>query len=497
MSTRSLVVLKLSLTSLLALVLALPAFADSQIRMVRLSLVEGDVQAVHPMSNKHEKALLNAPITQGMTLKTGEGRAEIEFEDGSTLRMGPQTQVEFTDLSRRDSGALVSAIAVHNGIVYVDCKGDNYVKLSGGALSGSKNDDFSVMVAKNTIRPNGKAHFRVTVGTSKAELGVFSGDVAVQSPSGSLVASKKQSVIFNLDANTSVLAKKLPSDPLDAWDKEQTDYHDRYLVASTRADPGSPYAYGMSDLGYYGDFFNMPGYGLMWQPYFIGAEWNPFMYGAWLGDPCFNGYFWDASCGGYTWVSAYPWGWLPYHYGTWVYLGGRGWAWQPGGYQTFRPVAPVMHAPENFVLPHPPAGIVSGPVFVDRRPPALRTGVNRVAMNELRIRNGSAGLGVPRGAVSNLRGVSQHAERHGFANASFRMPEMSPAVRPGMAPAWAGNPNAYGRPQGMPASRMGQGAPRMAPSAGHPSFQPAPHFGGGAEGGFHPPAGASAGAPRK
>jgi hypothetical protein len=32
----------------------------------------------------------------------------------------------------------------------------------------------------------------------------------------------------------------------------------------------------------------------------------------------------------YLWVSDYEWGWAPYHYGRWVYIDGRGWAWIPG-----------------------------------------------------------------------------------------------------------------------------------------------------------------------
>ena len=48
----------------------------------------------------------------------------------------------------------------------------------------------------------------------------------------------------------------------------------------------------------------------MWQPYLVGAGWDPFMNGAWMWYPG----------AGYTWVSAYPWGWTPYRYGSWTYL---------------------------------------------------------------------------------------------------------------------------------------------------------------------------------
>jgi Family of unknown function (DUF6600) len=496
MSSRSLLLARLSLVSLLTLILSLPAFADSQIRMVRLSLVEGDVEAGHHLSVAYEKALLNAPLVQGMTLKTGAGRAEVEFEDGSTVRLGPQTLLEFTTLSRRDSGALVSTMTVDNGLVYVDYKGEKYVKASGGELSGSKDEEFSVLLGQEVLQPGGQAHFRIMRTSVKADIGMFSGEVAVEGPSGNFEISKKQSASLNLLSNHHLLAKKVETDPLDAWDKEQTDYHDRYLLASSGVTTGSPYAYGMSDLSYYGGFFDMPGYGLLWQPYFIGAGWNPFMYGAWLGDPCFNSWIWNASCGGYTWISGYPWGWLPYHYGTWIYLGNQGWAWQPGGFQAWQPIAPVRRAPQSFVLPHPPSGVVNGPVFVDHRPPILRTSFNRMAISRLTIRNGSAGLGVPRGAVRNLSSVSQRVESKGFATVGVRqMP----------ATGWNGQRPTFSRTQGVPMPPRGQtaperSAPRMGPPpASHPSFAPPPSFGGRSEDGFPPAGGATSprGAPRK
>ena len=54
----------------------------------------------------------------------------------------------------------------------------------------------------------------------------------------------------------------------------------------------------------------MPGYGMMWQPYLVGAGWDPFMNGAWMWYPG----------AGYAWISSYPWGWTPYRYGSWTYI---------------------------------------------------------------------------------------------------------------------------------------------------------------------------------
>ena len=84
--------------------LTVPCFADSQARIVRLSQVDGDVQIDRNTGQGYEKAFLNLPVTQGTKLRTGaDSRAEIEFEDGTTLRLTPGTAVEVPELARRDS----------------------------------------------------------------------------------------------------------------------------------------------------------------------------------------------------------------------------------------------------------------------------------------------------------------------------------------------------------------------------------------------------------
>ena len=90
---------------------------------MRLSEVQGDVQ-VDRNTGQYEKAFLNLPITQGVKVQTGkDGRAEVEFEDGSTLRMTPDTVIEFPQLSLRDSGAKVSTVHLQEGTAYVNFAG--------------------------------------------------------------------------------------------------------------------------------------------------------------------------------------------------------------------------------------------------------------------------------------------------------------------------------------------------------------------------------------
>src|SRR5882724_3230615 len=115
-----------------SLLLSTLCFADSQVRIVRLSSLDGDVQIDRNTGQGFEKAFLNLPITQGAKVQTGsEGRAEVEFEDGSVVRLAPKTVVEFSQLALRDSGGKASNLKVQAGTVYVDFR-------------GGKDDEFTV-----------------------------------------------------------------------------------------------------------------------------------------------------------------------------------------------------------------------------------------------------------------------------------------------------------------------------------------------------------------
>ncbi len=128
--------IKLLLSAALAssLFVTVPSFADSQARVVRLSDVQGDVQIDRNVGQGLEKAFLNLPITQGAKVQVGkDGRAEVEFEDGSTLRVTPNTVIDFPQLSLRDSGTKVSAVHLQEGTAYVN-------------FAGAKDDEFTLSV---------------------------------------------------------------------------------------------------------------------------------------------------------------------------------------------------------------------------------------------------------------------------------------------------------------------------------------------------------------
>lgn len=72
------------------------AGAKSHARVVRLSFVSGTVMVKRPGSAEAEPAMVNTPIQEGFELSTSAaGYAEVEFENGSTARLGELFQTSF------------------------------------------------------------------------------------------------------------------------------------------------------------------------------------------------------------------------------------------------------------------------------------------------------------------------------------------------------------------------------------------------------------------
>src|SRR4051812_8767128 len=76
-------------------------------------------------------------------------------------------------------------------------------------------------------------------------------------------------------------------------------------------------------LAPYGSWTDDGTYGTVWMPdaTVVGADFAPYQSaGHWALDDNED----------WIWQSDYDWGYVPFHYGRWVWIGGRGWAWIPG-----------------------------------------------------------------------------------------------------------------------------------------------------------------------
>jgi hypothetical protein len=384
------------------------ALADSRARIVRLSLVEGDVQLDQRTGQGYDRAVMNMPVVEGLRLWTrgGDSLAEVELEDGSSIRLTPDTIVEFEELGLRSSGDRVTSVELQEGTAYFDIN--------------EKNHDFRVTFGGQQLSLSKSARFRLRVDRSDVKLAVYKGELDVRTGATEVAVRKNETLTLDLsDPGRYMLAKGISDDSYDDWSEERAKYRETYTSAGYSAYSGySPYySYGVSDLQYYGSYFNAPGYGWMWRPRHVWAGWNPFLDGAWAWYPGF----------GYMWVSAYPWGWIPYRYGSWYFVPTYGWCWRPGTtWNRWAPVSVVNRAPSGWVAPRPPAS----------PPTPGRISVVSVGRGPATIF--PDGVTPPGTRVRVIRDVDKPRGRivmSGSGNANPRTSSATPSVSVGTAPA--------------------------------------------------------------
>ncbi len=287
----------------------------SYARIVRVSLVEGDVQVSLPDHPKWQAAAQNMPITQGVTVGTNEGVAEVQFEDGTMAWIGENTLVQFTELALSDGGR-ITKLTLAQGTVSLDA-----------ALKSA--DSFTLACGKETITVPKHSLFRVDAFRDGASVSVLQGQVQVSDASGQQLVTKGKTLAYRGHEETAVVTANPKADQWDRWVNQREQFNENE-TNQTLAYTNSPVSYGLGDLAEYGSWSYMPGFGYGWQPYGMGSCWMPFTNGNW---GFYQGFGW-------TWISGEPWGWLPYHFGSWNFSPSYGWMWFPSSFDFWNP-APV------------------------------------------------------------------------------------------------------------------------------------------------------------
>jgi FecR protein len=374
----------------------LPA-AHTGVRIVRLSEVNGTVLMDRGNAQAFEPAFANLPIVQGARLRTDDGTAEVEFEDGSSLRLTPHTLVDFPVLTAQRAGTRATTVHVEQGSIYA-------------SLVKAKPSNLTLAFHDRTLALGPAAHIVLTVSPGTPRLDVLDGTVQATRGATTQLVTKKKALVFDPANDTPTLvSSKREEGPFDAWDKRSVEYHNSF--ANRGQFSNSSYQYGLADLNYYGSFLGGSCSG-MWRPYLASSNWSPYGYGVWALYPG----------AGYSWVSPYPWGWAPYHSGSWGFCPGTGWAWSPGNQwngldnlsvangarlQRFGNGQPVRP-------PHPPSPQGNKTLMVVSEQPPVASGANDKT-DKFLFRANSAGLGVPRGVFGKLNGISNSTLQHGTA----------------------------------------------------------------------------------
>jgi hypothetical protein len=424
----------------------------SHARIVRISYLEGTVQL------NSDNASMNSPIRQGDMLRTGtDGLAEVQFEDGSIIRMASETQITFAQLARLSSGEAITRADLDEGEAEF-------------LIPASSAGQFAVNARSKNLQFKTAGRYRVlSTASNPLEVAVWKGEVIVRDrESGKEITVKKNETLTvnPADPGQYDLEPTLVADDLDEW----SDMRDQTLSAAASTS--------YSNQGTYSSAL----YPAYYEPYYLGG-------GGCYGFGWFPGNCWNSPI-------FYPWFFPPIivvqpvpvvprrppHPRPPTVIAGV-----PG------PVAPQVGSRLHF----PPSVSESGPVPVKPGARSLRfdQGTQRV-FNDENFRRTSARVGNPAANEPVKAGEPAHAVeplvapgRHspaGSASVSHGtpvQPTVATATPSANAPAHTAShssaPSAPARTYSPPASSGSHASSGSAPSHSSPPSSSSSHSGGG------------------
>ncbi len=273
-------------------------FADD-LGLVRLNLIEGDVQVLVKDTTDWTAATINLPLSEGDRLWIPDpGKAELQLEGGVYVRGDGNTALDVLTINR-DSAQFY----LDQGHIYINNRrgGINIVQID-TPLTSLRSYDNSIMMVD--VSEDGTT-----------EVSVLKGYVYAESRAGATRVSAGNTLTLRGESEAEIAPIGSP----DVWERWNAD-RDRMLTAwgeSSRYLPDELHEYS-SDFDRNGSWDYTGDYGYVWFPAVVPVGWAPYSYGSWV---------WIR--GNYVWIDYDPWGWAPCHYGRWVFIAGRGWCWVP------------------------------------------------------------------------------------------------------------------------------------------------------------------------
>ena len=365
--------MKIRIITLLLLSLALLSSRaySADLGMVRMGIVQGDVQIYSEDAGDWVPAAANTPLGQGNRIWVpAGGRSELQVLGGIVLRLDDSTSLDILSL-----GDNAYQFYVNSGRIYVNNRAGrvDQLQIDTPVSSVACNDTSTVMI---DVEENGTTEISVLEGYAYAE--TRNGRIRV--PSGR-----------TLRIGENLQAEMYPLSSSDEWLEWNRDLDRRFSETgdSLRYLPEELNDYGY-DLDNNGTWFQDASYGYVWTPSIaVSVNWAPYHYGRWV---------WIG--GNYVWISIERWGWAPYHYGRWVFLRHGGWCWVPprrgavhwgpgyvGWIHTANYVSWVPLAPGETYYGHGyyGPGSVNIHTLQNRTFPANRNFINRNARNAVRV----------------------------------------------------------------------------------------------------------------
>jgi hypothetical protein len=231
-------------------------------QIVRLSLVEGDVRISRGKEGEPAtggawgQATTGTPIETGFSLVTGKGRAEIEFEDASTVYLGEDSVLTFNQLTAtggvpRTDVTLISGTATVN--IRTEFSGELFIMRT-------PTEDFSARYPYRTVlRVN--SYLDAMALTPQEFVDLHLGAMAEPTLKGQTVTYSRGHIIAPATSTT-------PDEfaGWDDWTSKRIAARDSAMTTTMKEAGLSSPIPGLAEMKDQGTFFACAPYGTCWQP---------------------------------------------------------------------------------------------------------------------------------------------------------------------------------------------------------------------------------------
>lgn len=281
---------------------------------VRLRHSEGTVSVQRADAGAAQSAVVNLPLEAGDRLWTAEdGRAELLFEDGSTLWLDHGTTVDIVNLAGASSGP-TTIVRLWSGSAYLARPDHEEARYGLSAFRVDAPAGSAVIGEAGLYRLDVDSEQRLWLSTYEgyAELvagGAREGVAAGRQSYAAAGTVPARPVSFNT----------AEEDAFAAWraDRYAALYEVEHYTTVRSYVPRSIVhhtveLHGYGSWNYYPEFRTWG-----WYPR-VSTGWSPFRHGRWI-----------HTHRGWSWVPHHSWGWVTAHYGRWHFQAGH-WVWFPG-----------------------------------------------------------------------------------------------------------------------------------------------------------------------
>jgi hypothetical protein len=272
-----------------------------------------------------EPATLNLPLGPGDTIMTtGERRLEIQFDNGTILRLDVSSELKIETLMAQSLSerTKVSNLVLRAGRVYA-----MYKQYSSKEMFQIVTSNAAVKLAHNTVATVG-----TLVGWTELQVAYGRADVLYGPNPDDLIEKSvyKNEKMKISPAQAAEFGTADTGSEFDVWNLDINKHFDELHKRKTMIPKpvqrlnAAVFYFAQQYGNLYGEWIYDDYFGYVWRPFtndmrYPDGGWSPYYVGRWSE---YNGQMF--------WVGEEPWGWIPYHLGVWHWDAKRGWYWLPG-----------------------------------------------------------------------------------------------------------------------------------------------------------------------